>query len=88
MNLGVIQENPASTAGCIRIMDQLHDLVPGLPNNKVYPILSHGDGLTCERSVDAMRARAPAETPRERLEGQIPLPRGVPQKNAPSSGYL
>ena len=39
MNLGVIQENLAITAGYIQITEQLHAFVPVLNNNHVYPIL-------------------------------------------------
>ena len=37
-------------------------------------LITWGDGLSCERHVDAQNARANAETPLDRLEGLEPSP--------------
>ncbi len=58
INVGVIQENPASTAGAIRILDKLHEYVPIRSDGSLYTVLCHGDELTVERQRDAKLARA------------------------------
>ena len=72
-NLGVVEENPSSTPGTIKIMEYLHKFVPSVDKD-VHPIPCFGDGLSVERMCDAKRARAGGETPIDRLEGLIPCP--------------
>ncbi|XP_060588189.1 uncharacterized protein LOC132743654 [Ruditapes philippinarum] len=74
-NIGVLQENPSTTAGVINILDMLHRYVPqNEADGTLYPIITWGDGLSCERHADAQNARANGATPRERLEGLEPSP--------------
>ncbi|CAC5393732.1 unnamed protein product [Mytilus coruscus] len=73
INLGIIQENPSSTAGTIAILQKLHTYVP-ISNAKLNTCVVYGDGLTCERHNDAHNARAGGRTAEDRLEGLEPCP--------------
>ncbi|XP_071122550.1 uncharacterized protein, partial [Mytilus edulis] len=73
INLGIIQENPSSTAGTIAILGKLHKYVP-ITNEKLNACVVYGDGLTCERHNDAHNARAGGRTAEDRLEGLEPCP--------------
>ncbi|XP_038047575.1 uncharacterized protein LOC119721568 [Patiria miniata] len=73
VNLGVLEANPASTAGVIQIMQHLHAYVPE-PNGQVLPILCSGDGLSVERMVHAKRARVNGESKMHRLQGLVETP--------------
>lgn len=72
--MGVIDENPSSTAGVIAIMDSLHKYVPTVENDQLFSIPCHGDGLSVERMRDAKAARSASFTKEGRLEGLIPVP--------------
>ena len=74
VNLGVIDENPSSISGVIRIMDKLHQHVPSCGSTGTFDILCHGDGLSVERMIDAQRARNTGHTSQERLTGLLPVP--------------
>ena len=67
-NIGVMDENPSTVPGVIGILDRLHKYVPML-DGRVHTLITWGDGLSCERHVDAQNARANEPTPRDRLEG-------------------
>jgi len=47
-------------------------------------LITWGDGLSCERHVDAQNARANAEIPLDQLEGLDPSPQE--QMDAPHAG--
>jgi hypothetical protein len=70
-NIGVIEENPSTTAGVIKILDDLHRYVPS-QDGTVYPIVTWGDGLSCERHVLAQNARANCQNDFTRLKGLEP----------------
>ena len=52
INLGLIEENPSSTVGTIKIMERLQEHVPCDPQG-LYPVVCYGDGLSVERMTDA-----------------------------------
>ncbi|XP_060580152.1 uncharacterized protein LOC132736956 [Ruditapes philippinarum] len=71
-NIGVLQENPSTTAGVINILDMLHRYVPqNEADGTLYPIITWGDGLSCERHADAQNARANGATPFKRGKREI-----------------
>ena len=69
----MVEANPASTAGVIRIMEHLHAYVPE-SDGSVVPILCSGDGLSVERMLHAKRARANGETKKQQLQGLVETP--------------
>ena len=69
VNLGIIDEDPSTTAGTISIMEHLQQYVPQYPNSSYRVVPCHGDGLSVERMTDAKRARAADMNPTDRLEG-------------------
>ncbi|KAL3886222.1 hypothetical protein ACJMK2_026229 [Sinanodonta woodiana] len=70
-NTGVIPENTSTIAGVIRIREWLHNYVPRRDSH-MYPIVYWGDGLSCERHIDAQNARSNAGNPAQRVEGLVP----------------
>ena len=74
INLGVINENPASIRGVATIMDELHKQVPARSPDDCIPIVCYGDGLSIERMHDVQEARASALSVASRLEGLYPCP--------------
>ena len=58
--LGIIEENSATTAGTIRIMDTL---IQNIPHGEggTWPVVCYGDGMSVERMIGAQRARLQAE---------------------------
>ena len=48
VNLGTVSENPASTAGVIDIMTNLHQYVPS-KGNGLHTVVCNGDQLSVER---------------------------------------
>ncbi|XP_076101214.1 uncharacterized protein LOC143071009 [Mytilus galloprovincialis] len=71
INIGVIDENPSSTNGVIQILDKLHAHVP-YDGDKIFPLISWGDALSCERHNDAHNVRSNSGNERDRLEGLEP----------------
>lgn len=65
-------ENPSTTEGTIRILERLHEYVPR-QENRLFPLICYGDGLSCERHNDAHMARANAGSPLEGLQGLQPV---------------
>ena len=55
VNLGIIDENPSTTAGAIAIMQHLHRYVPCTGEDMYIAIPAHGDQLSVERSTNAKR---------------------------------
>jgi len=51
--------------------------VPCGNGDQLHTIITWGDGLSCERHVDAQNARANGSTPIDRLEGLEPSPQEV-----------
>lgn len=74
VNIGVIDENPSSTAGVIAIMTTLNKYVPKLTEDDLITVLTHGDCVAVERMLDAQRARLADLTAFDRLEGFEPVP--------------
>jgi hypothetical protein len=58
VNLGVVKENPSTCKGVIEILKHLHPHVPSTANGESYQLISHGDQLSVERSIDAKLAMA------------------------------
>ena len=73
MNLGVVQENPASVSGVITIMEHLARYVPNV-DGTVFSIPIHGNQLSIERMVDAKLCRVDANSSLDRFEGFEPSP--------------
>ncbi|XP_053403746.1 uncharacterized protein LOC123554765 isoform X2 [Mercenaria mercenaria] len=71
-NIGVINENPSTCDGVINIMEQLHKYVPVKADGSPFRILTWGDGLSCERHVDAQNARANGADLFAKLQGLEP----------------
>ncbi|XP_061162619.1 uncharacterized protein LOC133171838 [Saccostrea echinata] len=71
INLGVCQENPSTTTGTIKIMEQLHEYVPR-QGDELFQLICFGDGLSCERHNDAHMARSNGESMLSRLQGLQP----------------
>lgn len=74
VNLGIIDENPSSTAGVIRIMEAYHTFAPRSSEGAYRVVPTHGDALSVERMNDAKRARAAELSDTNRLEGLEPIP--------------
>ena len=79
VTLGVIEENPSSTAGVSNILRHLHNYVP-CHGEKLYTIPCHGDGLSVERMRDAMKHNSTASTAKARLQGIAPVPQEFHKK--------
>ncbi|XP_038046724.1 uncharacterized protein LOC119720930 [Patiria miniata] len=73
-SLGVIDENPYSTSGSVRMLESLHQFVPSYGDENLYPIVCFGDGLSVEKMVDAKRAKASGASAVDRLEGLVQCP--------------
>lgn len=71
INLGVCQENPSTTTGTIKIMEQLHEYVPR-QGDDLFQLVCFGDGLSCERHNDAHMARSNGESRLSKLQGLQP----------------
>jgi hypothetical protein len=56
VNLGVVKENPSTCKGVIEILKHLHQCVPSTAKGDPYQLISHGDQLSEERSIDAKLA--------------------------------
>ncbi|XP_030852129.1 uncharacterized protein LOC100893251 [Strongylocentrotus purpuratus] len=68
VTLGVVDADPGTTQGMIRVMENLQQYVP-VVEGKPVPCLLNGDGLTIERILNAQRARSNGEEWDDRLEG-------------------
>jgi hypothetical protein len=53
VNLGVVKENLSTCKGVIEILKHLHQYVPSTAKADPYQLISHGDQLSEERSIDA-----------------------------------
>ncbi len=71
LNLGVVQENPASASGTIAILRHIHKYVPRV-DGKFYPTVVYGDQLSCERHNDAHVALANEPQEEDRLSALEP----------------
>lgn len=69
--LGVIDKDESKVADMIDILEEYNQYVPSV-NNKPRPVLLFGDGLSCERVLDAKNARMNARDPWDRFEGIEP----------------
>lgn len=74
MNIGIIDENPSTTAGVIKISDHLHRYVPRGPDGKLRVIPTHGDAMSVERMVEGQKARASELNDVDRLKGLEAIP--------------
>ena len=71
--LGVIKENENTTEGMAKIVKYLHQYVPGQDDpDKLVPIISAGDLLTCERENSAVENKRDQASATKRLEGLQP----------------
>ncbi|WAR31109.1 YNG1-like protein [Mya arenaria] len=70
-NIGILEENPSSIPGVVNILEKLQEYVP-TDGAIVHKLICWGDGLSCERHVDAQNSRANADNPLLRLEGLEP----------------
>ncbi|XP_038069432.1 uncharacterized protein LOC119738598 [Patiria miniata] len=73
VNLGVLEVNPATTAGVVRVMEHLHAYVPE-PDGQLCPILCSGDGLSVDRMTRAKRASINKESKKQQLQGLVECP--------------
>ena len=73
VNLGVVEANPASTAGVIDILTHLHRYVPVVENG-IHVLPCNGDQLSVERMTHAKRARIRGHSQEFRLEGLLEAP--------------
>jgi hypothetical protein len=71
--IGVIEANPSSTAGTVKILREIHKYLPH-GETWVRPTPIHGDGGAVMRMTDATVARCQTEDPVESLSGTIPSP--------------
>ena len=69
VNIGIIDENPSTNDGTIRIMEALQNYVPKKPDGSFRVVPCHGDGMSIERMTEAKKARSADMNPDERLEG-------------------
>jgi hypothetical protein len=68
-------DDPSTIDGSTAILDFMHQFVPIKPDGGVEVVLCSGDGLTCERHINARRHRAGSEViPQGRLLGLEPVP--------------
>ena len=74
VNLGVVEANPASTAGVIDIMTHLHQYVPEFEDGSVHVVPCNGDQLSIERMTHAKRARVQGHSAQDRLQGLLETP--------------
>jgi len=63
----VLEEDPGTIPGTIRIMKKLIDTSPHISDTVVDPVFCHGDQLTIERMVEARKIRSGAEYQVDRL---------------------
>ncbi|XP_038045923.1 uncharacterized protein LOC119720343 [Patiria miniata] len=73
-SLGVIDRNPYSTPGSVRIGESLHQFVPSYGDESLYPIVCFGDGLSVMKMFDAKCAKANGVSAADRLEGLVQCP--------------
>ena len=74
MNIGIIDENPSTSAGVMAIMTRLMQYVPRKPDGSYAEVPTHGDCGAVERMVDSLKARIGDHTQGERLECLVPVP--------------
>lgn len=74
VNLGVVDADPSSTAGTIKIMEHLHQYVAHLPDDSLYSTLTNGDGASIEKMIHAHRSRRHDGTAKGRLDALIESP--------------
>jgi hypothetical protein len=69
VNIGIIEEDPSTTAGTIKIMSRISK---EMPSGLEYVIF--GDGGAVERMQDAIRARSASTCSDERFDFAHPTP--------------
>ena len=74
MNIGIIDENPSTTAGVTNIMSRLLQYVPRNADGTHSAMPVHGDCGAVERMVDSLKTRLADHTEDERLECFVPVP--------------
>ena len=74
VNLGVVDANPSTTTGAIKIMSTLQEYVPRSEQNALHQLVCHVDGGAHERMVDAQNSQRAKVTPIGWLEGLVPNP--------------
>ncbi len=71
INVGIVQENPSSVKGTIRILQHLNKYPPVICD-KCYPCVVYGDQLSCERHNDAQLALSNEASEGDRLTALEP----------------
>ena len=66
-------ESENDTNGIYNIMHHLHKYVPGHGTEKVTPVISAGDLLTCERESSFRGEQRNSTTHSEKLKGIVPV---------------
>ena len=73
--IGIIQENPGTPSGMLKVCDELHELlVPYPEEGRPYPLPLWGDALSVLVFNKAARNRNSGRTTSERLEGMWAVP--------------
>ncbi len=70
----MIDENPSTLNGAIKILEHLHKYVPVLEDGSLHTVPTNGDGGSVERMNDAHNARCTSLTETTRLEGCQEVP--------------
>ncbi|ELU00828.1 hypothetical protein CAPTEDRAFT_188936 [Capitella teleta] len=71
--IGVLNENPSSMVGMLRIMEKLMEHVPNAKNG-IQPVVCFGDGLSVDRMRDCQRLRLSAKDPVHNLRALVACP--------------
>lgn len=74
VNIGIIDENPCTLDGVMKIMKELHKYVPVNDQGQIRVIPTHGDAMSVERMVESQRANAAEFNYLARLEGMEAIP--------------
>ena len=72
MSLGISNNNENTTDGMIRIMQEIHPIVPGHNTDDLTQIFFVGDLLTVERAHSAHADLQNSKTLSKRMDGFIP----------------
>ena len=65
-------ENDNTSDGIFKILNHMHQYVPGHDTDKPSTVISAGDLLSCEREVNCIEEQRNSTTPTKRLEGLMP----------------
>lgn len=74
VNLGILEENPTTTALVIKIMEHHQKYIPKDPIGNAIKVPVHGVAMPVERMIQGIRARAADLGDTLRLVGIFPVP--------------